>query len=155
MSVTDLGEIDFSPKALPRLQTFLASGTIFSDLSFIPLFTSLTYMDLTNCGLSSMPNISDLSNLDTLVLNQNSITEITIALPVSLTYVTMKQNSLESLSDELARLPKLRCPPLSDNQVKSITSSVGELQRMECMDLSHTSLSTCQLSSPVFHVCAS
>ena len=107
-----------------------------------PAVTTLTRDDLSglkvlkasNKGIKSLSGLEYATNLDTLVLNRNSITDVTpLAGLTSLEYLNLGSNKITSL-DSLARLTNLEYLNLPFNKIRDV-SPLASLTNLEYLDL--------------------
>lgn len=108
-------------KAMPRLTSLNLSGCSLSSesLDTISGCLKLESLNLTNCGISNISALSALSNLKVLLLDDNSINDLTA----------------------VGKLPSLEELSLCRNAVTSLTA-IGELKTLRILDVSYNSIET-------------
>ena len=126
---------------LMNLETLEISGIALSsdELTAISSATTLKYLSLTNCSISSITPLAGLHNLITLDLSHNSVRDLT---PLSnmhgLEELHMPYNAVNSIG-VVSSLPALRVLDFSYNDLSSI-ATIGTCITLENLDVTHNEL---------------
>ncbi|WP_162180939.1 leucine-rich repeat domain-containing protein [Neochlamydia sp. TUME1] len=104
---------------------------------------NITALDLSRVGLTCLPpEICQLSQLQTLYLNQNQLT----ALPAEIGQLSelrglyLSQNQLTSLPAEICQLSQLQTLDLSENQLTVLPAEIGQLSELQYLYLNQSQL---------------
>ncbi|CAG5124501.1 unnamed protein product [Candidula unifasciata] len=133
-SLSNLSRLDLSGIALSNV-------TDIEQLESMPFATGLVFITLESSQIKTILNFSSFTSLDTITLNNNSITDATPgSFPPSLTYLSLKENRLTAVPTAIAHLPQLAELFLSHNQIASIEP--GSLPpSLTTLDLSYNKIS--------------
>ncbi|KAE9051641.1 hypothetical protein PR003_g630 [Phytophthora rubi] len=81
--------------------------------------------------LTTLPDLSGLEALTTLVLDSNTLEDIPNALPPNLTKLSIKGNKLRAVPRTVLELAQLQELDLSDNALETLPSNLGEMQELQ------------------------
>ncbi|XP_063900473.1 protein flightless-1 homolog [Zophobas morio] len=113
------------------------TGRSESSLSELRNLSKLTYLDLSNNALSSVPEaLFELNNLKHLKLNKNKISSFTVKKDSSvseLTSLNLSHNKLEKLDESIGCLVKLENFYISNNKLSALPASFGFLKELHCL----------------------
>lgn len=109
------------------------------ELSMIASPIMLQHLSLTNCGISTITELSNLQNLTTLNLNNNSIRDLSpLANMQHLEALNMQYNAVNNIG-VVTSLPSLRILDLSYNSLTTI-ATIGTCITLEQLDVTHNKL---------------
>ncbi len=111
----------------PILELQLEKLTVVSDVSVQPLLDEicklnyLKYLDLTDCGVSVVGYLSEMPVLETLILDNNRVSDLkNIQVMSTLKTLSLKNNNLWSV-DELAFATSLEYLHVDNNRIKDVS----------------------------------
>ncbi|TMW62297.1 hypothetical protein Poli38472_009790 [Pythium oligandrum] len=122
LELTQLRSLDLSQNRLEEIPAELNA------------FASLKTLKLVSNALTTLPDLSGLTALTTLVLDGNSIESLPNALPPNLTKLSLKGNKLSAIPQTITSLSQLKELDLSENQLSEIPQHINQLS--ELVDLS-------------------
>ncbi len=115
------------------------------SLAHIVFFSNLTWLDLSNNQLSTLPDsFSNLSNLTWLDLSNNRLSTLpeSITNLFNLTTLDLSNNRLSTLPNSFSNLSKLTWLYLSNNHLSTLPNSFSNLSKLIRLYLSNNRLST-------------
>nr|NGY95356.1 hypothetical protein [Neochlamydia sp. AcF84] len=106
---------------------------------------NITTLNLCGAGLTYLPpEIGQLSQLQTLKLNQNQLNTLPgeIGQLSKLARLYLYQNQLTTLPAEIVQLSQLQELRLSENHLSSLPAEIGQLSQLQTLDLRENQLTT-------------
>lgn len=104
------------------------TGLGIADATGIEYCTNISTLILAENQLSDMPdNLSNMTSLNNLILRDNEFTTLpdSVTAVSGLTSLNMSYNSMESLPDSLCSMPNLLSLNVSNNRLYSLPSNIG------------------------------
>ncbi|BFZ13423.1 hypothetical protein BsWGS_16462 [Bradybaena similaris] len=127
LSSTGLTHVPQALSVLTSLNTLDLSTNNFTEMAAMewitgsPFAPNLSYLYLTSAGLTTGPNLSNLTSLRSIVLTSNSMSDVPPeSLPESLTSFYLQNNSLSSVPKDVANMSGLLYVFLSSNLITEI-----------------------------------
>ena len=143
---------------LVNLQTLILENNLISENpgSYYFQNTGITVLDLTDCALSSIPNIKDIAGtlihleLDSNIVQRVSATALTDL--YSLTTLDLRNNLLHSIADPAFYNTSIATMYLSDNNLKEVPYLLDICPTLTLLDLQNNQIS--HLSPIQFQHCS-
>jgi len=112
-----------------------------ADLQAISSFQDLTYLALSDCGISTVAKLSDLTNLEYLDLRNNSLRNLSALRKMTkLKTLYLGSNAVTNLED-LSALTNLEVLDISYNSIPSL-APLSKIKGLKELDASHNKISS-------------
>jgi Leucine-rich repeat (LRR) protein len=149
--------LDFSGKELfeipqvlskfPSLRSLNLANNEIRNLSSqsLSLISNLFTLDLTNNGLTSLPDdMGKVGNLKQLGLKNNDLTSLSESIGdlKNVTHLDLSNNKLKTLPDSIGQMTKLEELDLSNNELETLPDSIGDLTNLKVLKLTQNQLKT-------------
>ncbi|KAL4093718.1 hypothetical protein PRIC1_011150 [Phytophthora ramorum] len=121
---------------LSTLRTLDLTGNRLSELPpQLDKLKALKTLKVSSNVLVTLPDLSALEALTTLVLDGNLLEDIPSALPPNLTKLSLKGNRLRAVPRSVLELAQLQELDLADNVLETLPSNLGEQQELQDLNL--------------------
>uniref|UniRef100_A0A6B2L519 Protein-serine/threonine phosphatase n=1 Tax=Arcella intermedia TaxID=1963864 RepID=A0A6B2L519_9EUKA len=142
ISSNNLASLPVGITALTNLEEIDIDGNKINAIQFGACFPKLKTLKWVNNGLTTFPNLADITSLQSLSLRQNSITVIpeTISTLHNLSSLELQDNHVHTIHPSISSLTNLRVLYISYNSITQLPPQIGNLSSLEHLDISFNKL---------------
>lgn len=129
------------PVMAQAVADYIASGNVDHVIVGADI-TNVNQFNFPNKGITSVEGIQYFTNINTLWLQENQITDIPESVEnlTNLMYLYLHSNKISNIPESIGSLTKLKMLDLGDNQITSIPESIGNLTQLENLTLNNNAL---------------